>query len=198
MQIEIKGSWGEFCSEAHAVFSEARVDGKEKWTVCWHWSASADILCSRRTSWPSRCVQYLEGLRTTKGTEVTRVRKSVHWEACWFSNKALVSDLCCSCWEKNAQLEVMLGSALSPKGQSHRAGRRVHGQKGFDAACAQRPLHKRCSGPLTGKVAEYKKPSISLWKCLQGKWLALWIEGYYGKDVQLWNLKRFCVVACFW
>lgn len=46
---------------------------------------------------------------------------------------------------------------FSPKGQSHLTGRGVHGQKGFDAACAQRSLHKRCSGPLTQKVAEYKK-----------------------------------------
>lgn len=139
---------------------------------CWHWSASADIVCSQHTSWPSLCVPYSERLQT-KGTEVTRVRKSVHCEARWFSNKALVSDLCCSCWEENVQLEVILGSALSPKGQSHWTGRRVHGQKGFEAACAQRALHKRCSGSLTQKVAEYKKPGISLWKCLQGKCLVL-------------------------
>lgn len=42
----------------------------------------------------------------------------------------LVSDLICSCWDEDVQLEVILKSALSPKGQNTRLAR-VCGPRGL-------------------------------------------------------------------
>lgn len=73
----------------------------------------------------------------TKGTVVSRVGKTVRWEAYWLSYKAaLVSDLRCSCWERDVQPDVILRRALSPKGQSRWTGRRVPGPKGLWCAPA--------------------------------------------------------------